>query len=205
VTPRLVVLAKAPLPGRVKTRLIPALGPQGAARLAARMLDDTLARVLAAGIGPVELCTSPAPDHGDWSGYPFPAGLETTDQGQGDLGERMARAAKRCLAGGTPVLLLGTDCPALSPERLRQAAQALDQHDAVLYPARDGGYTLLGLRRYHPSLFEGMPWSTPQLLPTTLATLRDLDWHLWLGETLSDIDEPGDLYLLPEPWRSELV
>ena len=116
----ILVFAKAPIPGRVKTRLIPALGAVGAARLAGRLLDDTLGRALAADIGPVELCASPAVTHSDWAGHVLPAGLATSDQGTGDLGARMARAARRHLGAGWDagrrVLLVGTDCPALSAD-----------------------------------------------------------------------------------------
>jgi hypothetical protein len=121
-TVRIVVFAKAPVAGRVKTRLIPALGAAGAAQLAARMLDQALAQALAATVGPVELCMSLAPGAPEWAGIPLPAGIETSDQGEGDLGARMARAAQRAIARGEAVLLTGTDCPDLSAARLRVAA-----------------------------------------------------------------------------------
>jgi rSAM/selenodomain-associated transferase 1 len=197
-----VVFAKAPVPGRVKTRLIPALGAAGAARLARRMLDHTLAQAVAAGIGPVELCATPAIAHPDWAGYHLPPDVWTSDQGEGDLGKRMARAARRHLDRGEPVLLIGTDCPALSPRRLRDAAQALENHDAALYPARDGGYPLLGLRSFHPSLFANIPWSTPAVAGRTLARLRALGWRPWVGPPLPDIDEPEDLDHLPLAWKA---
>ena len=111
---RVLVFAKAPVPGRVKTRLIPSLGEAGAARLAGRMLDHALGQALAAGFGPVELCASPAFDHADWAGHRLPDGVTTSDQGGGDLGARMGRAAKRSSGVGRQVLLMGTDCPALT-------------------------------------------------------------------------------------------
>ncbi|MEO7105314.1 MAG: DUF2064 domain-containing protein, partial [Rhodoferax sp.] len=92
---RLVIFAKAPVAGAVKTRLIPALGAQGAAALAQRMLLHTLQQALASGAGPVELCMSPAPDAPAWTGIDLPEGIERSDQGEGDLGERMARAVHR--------------------------------------------------------------------------------------------------------------
>jgi hypothetical protein len=104
---RILVFAKAPLPGRVKTRLIPALGAEGAARLARRLLDLALARARAAAVGPVELCMSPGPGYPDWAGIPLPPDIDTRDQGDGDLGERMARAAKRHIDNGESVLLTG--------------------------------------------------------------------------------------------------
>ncbi|MHB1403165.1 MAG: TIGR04282 family arsenosugar biosynthesis glycosyltransferase [Thiobacillus sp.] len=192
-TVRIVIFAKAPVPGRVKTRLIPVLGEAGAARLAARMLDLALDKARAAAVGPVELCMSPAPDSPDWAGIPLPADIETRDQGAGDLGARMARAAQRALAQGEAVLLIGTDCPQLTAARLREAAAQLMSHDAVLHRAADGGYPLLGLRVFDASLFEDIPWSTAAVADLTLERMAALGWNVWLGETLQDIDVPADL------------
>jgi hypothetical protein len=194
---RIVIFAKAPVPGRVKTRLIPALGEAGAARLAARMLAHALEQALKAATGPVELCMSPAPDALEWAVIPLPAGIETSDQGAGDLGERMARAARRTIARGEAVLLIGTDCPELTAARFCEAAAQLSEHEAVLHCAEDGGYPLLGLRAFDASLFEAMPWSTPTVADLTLARMHALQWRVWLGDTLHDIDEAADLAHLP--------
>ncbi|MCC7279026.1 MAG: TIGR04282 family arsenosugar biosynthesis glycosyltransferase [Chromatiaceae bacterium] len=199
---RILVFAKAPVSGRVKTRLIPALGAAGAARLARRLLDHTLAEALAAGCGTVELCASPDFSAPDWAAVPLPPGVTTSLQGDGDLGARLARAARRHLAQGARVLLIGTDCPALSAVCLRAAAAALADHEAALYPALDGGYTLLGLRADHPSLFTAIPWSTAQVAAVTQARMQALGWRVWVGEALPDIDTPADLLQLPE-WLRE--
>ncbi|MBP7649377.1 MAG: TIGR04282 family arsenosugar biosynthesis glycosyltransferase [Phenylobacterium sp.] len=201
---RILVFAKAPVRGRVKTRLIPALGAPGAARLARRLLDHTLAQALAAGSGAVELCASPGFSAPDWAAYPLPPGVATSAQGDGDLGARLARAARRHLAQGACVLLIGTDCPSLSAVRLQAAAVALADHDAALYPALDGGYTLLGLRADHPSLFADIPWSTAQVAAVTRARMQALGWRVWVGEALADIDTPPDLLQLPEWLRQTL-
>ena len=190
---RIVIFAKAPVPGRVKTRLIPALGAAGAAQLAARMLEQALQQALAAAVGPVELCMSPAPDTPEWAVIPLPAGIETSDQREGDLGARMARPTQRAIARGEAVLLTGTDCPDLTADRLRIAAARLARHDAVLHRALDGGYPLLGLRAFDASLFENMPWSTPVVADLTLQRIAALGWKVWVGDTLRDIDEPADL------------
>ncbi len=195
---RILVFAKAPVSGRVKTRLIPALGAPGAARLARRLLDHTLAEAMAAGSGAVELCASPKFSAPDWADYPLPPGVATSAQGDGDLGARLAGAARRHLAQGVPVLLIGADCPALSAVRLQAAAAALADHDAALYPALDGGYTLLGLRADHPSLYAAIPWSTPQVAAVTRGRMQALGWRVWVGEALPDIDTPADLLQLPE-------
>ncbi|HEX8379672.1 MAG TPA: TIGR04282 family arsenosugar biosynthesis glycosyltransferase [Allosphingosinicella sp.] len=188
---RIVVFAKAPVAGRVKTRLIPALGAEGAARLAREMLERTLEEALASGLA-VELCGEP--DAAGW--HSERPGLSLAAQGEGDLGERLARAAKRVLAED-PILLIGADCPELGRGCLRAAAEALEDHDAAIHPAQDGGYALLGLRRFDRSLFDGIEWSTPVVAAQTRARIGALGWSLHVGETLRDIDEPGDLaYLL---------
>ena len=194
---RILIFAKAPLPGRVKTRLIPALGAAGSAALAERMLRHTLEQALAADIGPVELCASPNIDDPDWAAFSLPSGLEFSAQGEGDLGARMARASRRALTRNRCVLLIGTDCPQLSAVRLRAAASALDTHDAAIYPAFDGGYPLLGLRAIHPGLFADMPWSTSAVAGLTLARMQGLQWRVWVGDELADIDAPADLVHLP--------
>jgi hypothetical protein len=184
---RILVFAKAPVPGRVKTRLIPALGAEGAAALARAMLERTLEEALASGL-PVELCGEP--DAAEWN--EARPGLALTAQGSGDLGERLTRAAERALGEG-PILLIGADCPELDRVRLRSAADALEAHEAAIHPAHDGGYALLGLRRFDRSVFDGIEWSTSRVAAQTMARIDALGWSLWVGETLRDVDEPEDL------------
>lgn len=198
---RIIIFAKVPLPGFAKTRLIPALGAQGAADLALRMLDSTLMAACDADIGPVELCVSPAIEDACWHEISLPSRVKTSSQGVGDLGQRLARAAQRALASGQPLLLIGTDCVEICPQLLQQAAQRLQKHDAVIYPSADGGYALLGLRRFDHTLFDGIPWSTAQVCQQTTTRIQDLGWQLAQGDTLHDIDEPADLALLPPHWR----
>jgi len=196
--PRLVIFAKAPQPGHAKTRLIPALGAEGAAALARRMLDHALTQALAAGIGPVELCTSPPPGDPAWEKITIPAAVLRTGQGEGDLGERMARAVRRVTADdGRPVLLMGSDCPALTAAVIREAARQLHTHDALLVPVADGGYVLIGLKSPCPALFGRMPWSTATVAAETLARMAALGLKVWRGPLLHDIDEPADLAQLP--------
>ncbi len=197
---RIVIFAKAPLPGFAKTRLIPALGAQGAADLARRFLMHTLDAALAAQVGAVELCVSPAPANPVWQTLTVPTTVQWTDQGKGDLGERMARAARRTLDAGESVLLIGTDCPELDATQLQRAADALQRNDATLLPTHDGGYVLLGLNRFHPSLFSGIAWSSDSVAAETLDRLSALDWRVATHPTVHDIDEPGDLKWLPDSW-----
>ncbi|TAN85946.1 MAG: glycosyltransferase [Gallionella sp.] len=203
---RIVIFAKAPQPGFAKTRLIPALGAEGAAGLARQMLFNTLHEALAAGIGPVELCVTPEINQAAWQGIRLPAGIEISAQGEGDLGARLARASERALADAGQVLLIGTDCVELSSTLLREAAQALHEYEATIHCTADGGYALLGLKRFEPSLFSDMPWSTDTVAGTTVSRIGRLGWTIRIGQTLHDVDEPEDLeYLQASPfnhWRN---
>ncbi len=202
---QIVIFAKAPQPGQVKTRLIPALGAEGATTLARRMLAHTLQEALAANVGEVELCMSPAPADPAWRSVYLDGNVQQIGQGDGDLGARMARAVARITqqpgslatppttSSGRSVLLIGTDCPFMTAPLLKQAAQQLEEHDAVLLPAHDGGYVLLGLKSPCPELFEHMPWSTSVVAVETLRRMATLNMRVWQGPTLHDIDEPADL------------
>ena len=198
---RVVIFAKAPLAGFAKTHLIPALGRQGAAELAQRLLRHTLREALAAQVGPVELCVTPSPDQAIWQTLSLPGSVHLTDQGEGDLGERMARAARRVMDAGESVLLIGTDCPQLDVARLQQAATALQHTHATLVPAFDGGYVLLGLNQFDASVFSAIAWSTDSVAKETLHRLQQLEWRVTSWPMLHDIDEPSDLTCLPPTWR----
>lgn len=197
---RTIIFVKAPHAGFAKTRLIPALGEEGAARLAQRMLQHTLDSAIAAAIGPVELCVTPEIASPSWAGTEIPQAVEITEQGEGDLGERMARAAQRTLAKDSAALLIGTDCIEMSAKLLREAASALGCKDAVIYPVADGGYALLGLARFHASLFSGIAWSTETVASDTIKRIHALGWALETGALLHDVDEPDDLEYLPAGW-----
>jgi rSAM/selenodomain-associated transferase 1 len=186
--PRIVVFARWPEPGKVKTRLASALGPEGAAAVYRRLLAHTIDVARSSGL-PFELrITGAAPER--FAGE-FGADIVVTEQGEGNLGARMARVQ-------TPVLIVGSDLPALSPDLLREAANALTSREIVLGPARDGGYWLIGQRKPCPWLFTEMAWSTPQVLPETLARCRQRGIEPALLPELADVDEPGDLADWPE-------
>jgi hypothetical protein len=194
---RIIVFAKAPQPGLAKTRLIPALGADGAAALAHRMLDHTLAAALGAGVGAVELCATPDPDDPAWHGIGLPPGIETSVQGDGDLGARLARAAGRGCADGAAVILVGTDCGEMAPSLLRAAAAVLRTGKCVMHPSADGGYALLGLTRFDAHLFADIAWSSATVASATRARFDALGWPLHLGVTVHDIDVAADLAYLP--------
>lgn len=184
----IAVFAKAPVPGYAKTRLIPALGAEGAAALQGRFIARTVATALAAGLGPVTLWCAPDCAHPAFAALRGTVALRR--QAEGDLGSRMAAAFE---AAPRPLLLVGTDCPILTPGHLRSCATALRDHDAVFLPVEDGGYVLVGLRRPVAGIFAGMTWSTPAVMAETRARLRGLGLSWTEPATLWDVDEIADL------------
>jgi len=194
-----VIFAKAPRAGDVKTRLIPALGAQGATELAQRLLQHAIAEAVVADIGTLELCATRS-DEGVWQDIPLAATVTRSEQGEGDLGERLARVAERVIAAGRSVLLIGTDCPGLDAQYLRRVAQALETVDVVMAPTADGGYAALGLNRYDPRLFANIAWSTSSVASETLSRIEQLGWTARRLGMLHDIDEPADLRWVPVGW-----
>ena len=190
-----MVFAKAPVPGRVKTRLVPALSEAGAAHLQRQLIERTLATAQAADLGAVELWCAPDMDQAFFAACATRFGLSLRAQGEGDLGTRMSRALGLALAAGAPGLLIGCDCPAFTPAYLREAANALDGGShAVFGPAEDGGYVLIGLARSPPAqLFEGIAWGTSSVMQETRTRLARLGWRWRELATLWDVDRPEDL------------
>lgn len=189
--PKTVLLTKAPRPGHVKTRLIPLLGPEGAAALQARLIKHALATIRRAALGDVELHGDPADDAFlKFCAAQYRASL--TEQCAGDLGARMHHAFTAA-AHDAGVLLIGSDCPALTARHLREAARALTTDcDAVLVPVEDGGYALIGLRHPEPRLFEDIAWGTSSVLEQTRERLRQTALHWAELETLWDVDTAAD-------------
>lgn len=198
----LIVFAKAPVPGYAKTRLATTLGDEGAARLASRMLGHTLDSALAAALGPIELCCAPDTAHPQFVLAQQSPRISISEQGSGDLGERMERAIARGLEHHRAVLLIGTDAPGLDASALRRAATALRTHEAVAAPASDGGYVLIGLSRRAPGLFAGVAWSTPEVMAQTRTRAGMLGIDLFELPTLHDVDGPADLVHVPAGWLS---
>lgn len=200
---RVIVMAKAPQPGLSKTRLAPALGLEGAARLAGRFLLETVATATRSVVGPVEVCAAPDLAHPVWQALQGQHGCALSVQGPGDLGARMARALAHALGTHPAALLIGTDAPALDEQVLQQAARALDRHDAVFVPTFDGGYALVGLRRFEPRLFEGIAWSTPGVMDATRQALQAAGLSHAELPPLHDVDEPADLAQVPAEWLDD--
>ena len=187
----IAILARAPLAGQAKTRLIPLLGADGAARLQGWLLARTVATAAAADLGPVALWCAGPPDHPDFGRCLGSGKVSLHEQPEGDIGVRMLAAATAAKSPGG-VLVIGTDCPVLTPALLREAATALDGHDAVVFPAEDGGYVLIGMRRPAPELFAGIEWSTGSVMARTRERLAGLGWSWAEPATLWDVDRPAD-------------
>jgi len=187
----LAILAKAPIPGRAKTRLVPALGPAGAARLHERLLRHTLATALAATPGHrITLWTALDHAHPLFLELAKRHDVALRPQPEGDLGKRMNHALVQ--ADG-PALVIGSDCPMLSPALLGTCAEALEDHDAVCLPAEDGGYALIGVRYPDPRLFDAIPWGSERVMAETRERIAALGWRLACPATVWDVDRPEDL------------
>ncbi len=201
---RLIVFTRYPVPGQTKTRLIPALGAEGAATLQRQMTEHTLLAVqnllvdssISAEIR-YTIRTSGCSSEQDqlalmqaWLGTAW----HYQPQGDGDLGDRMAQGfASAFTAGAQRIVTIGIDCPELNAARMRQAFQALQTHDLVLGPATDGGYYLIGLSRFIPELFVDVDWGTGAVLPQTVAIAQSLNLSIAYLDLLTDVDHPEDL------------
>ena len=190
---RLVIFSRYPMPGKAKTRLIPAVGPLPAAALQRRMTEHTIrtARRAAGSDAEIEVRYAGGSERKvrRWLGR----GQRFTPQGQGDLGARMMRTFQQAFARGCRrVVLVGTDCPDLSAGDIRDAFGALRQHDLTLGPSADGGYWLIGMAR-PADVFGGVPWGTSTVLSRTLALAEAGGLSVKLLRTHADVDRPEDL------------
>jgi hypothetical protein len=198
----IIIFAKAPQAGLAKTRLIPSLGPDGAAHLAERMLFHTVEQAMNTGFDHIELCVTPDTTHTAFQTLARLNGkhLLLSRQSDGDLGERMHTALKRTLSAHSSVLLVGTDAPALTTDVLARASLALRTHQAVFVPATDGGYVLAGFTQAYEPLFARMPWSTAQVMQETRRRMQAAGWRWKELPAITDIDEPPDLAHAPPQW-----
>lgn len=187
----LAILAKAPVAGFAKTRLAPALGAERAAALQARFLERAVTTACFAQIGPVSVWAAPDPGHPAFQSLAAAFGIALVRQPDADLGLRMLAALA---AARGPALVIGTDCPALTPAHLRAAADTLTGGiDVVAVPVEDGGYALIGMREPQPQLFTDMPWSTTCVMTETRRRLARLGLSWREPARLWDVDGPEDL------------
>ncbi|MDQ2962142.1 MAG: TIGR04282 family arsenosugar biosynthesis glycosyltransferase [Pseudomonadota bacterium] len=200
-----MIFARAPIPGAVKTRLIPALGAMGAAQLAIRMLGHALQIATDAGLGPVQLHGAPDVQHPALQSAAAAVGATCFAQAPGDLGTRMRWALAAALPLTPRALLVGTDCPALDVGVLREADAALVAGaDCVLVPTADGGFALVGFRREAlaamDEVFAAIAWGSSTVMSSTRDHLARAGLRWTELATLVDIDEPADLEHVPKEW-----
>jgi len=188
-----LIFARAPVAGSVKTRLIPLLGDHGAATLYRSLVERALTVARESGVGPVELWCTPTTDDGFFASCRDRFHVTLHRQGEGDLGARMLNAFEDALTRSRHVLLTGSDCPSLTAADLRAAAGALrDGRDAVLCPVEDGGYVLVGLSQAMSALFDAMTWGTATVMEETRQRLRNLGWRWHELPVHWDLDRPQD-------------
>lgn len=214
---RIIICSRLPQPGNTKTRMIPALGPDGAADLQRQMTRCTLATVDRT--ADLIDCESEVRHTGGTSEQMtevFGSGRCYIPQGEGDLGERLHRAFADAFTDGMHrAVCIGSDCPSLSHDLLSEALRRLDDHDLVIGPATDGGYYLIAMNQAHPDLFVGIDWGTGSVLAQTLARAKALGLRVLQLAELSDVDEPADLEhwqqvnsggdAQPKPWLSVII
>lgn len=193
-----IVFAREPIPGRTKSRLIPALGSEKAAKLADAFICDTLAK--ARELRPAELVIAGSAPGGARRSRYFRQlatryGAWVYDQGPGDLGERMERVLRPFTNSGGAILI-GTDTPTLPSHLLVRSASLLKQAPVVLAPTLDGGYYLLGVRGTLPDIFRGVNWGGSDVMRETLQRLRAHEHHYRVGPWWYDVDRPDDLRIL---------
>ncbi len=196
---QLIVFTRYPEPGKTKTRLIPAVGPEKAAEIHRRMAERAIA-----------MCEEIVKQHQNIKVSVRYAGPEKekfrewlpriknfVSQGGGDLGQRMNNAFVDAFREGSKgVVIIGTDCPGLTREIVEKAFQLLKESPLVLGPARDGGYYLIGLSQPVPEIFKKIAWGTDAVLSETVAAASRLSIKHVLLETLFDVDRPEDLHLI---------
>jgi rSAM/selenodomain-associated transferase 1 len=187
----IAILAKAPIPGLVKTRLIPTIGAHAASALQERLTERAIATSLSADVGPVTLWCSPDATHSTFLKLVMQQRIILKRQPDGDLGARMLAATA---AGSGPALVIGTDCPALTELHLRGAANALREgNEVIIIPAEDGGYVLIGTRTPQPAIFAGIAWGTNTVLAETRARIIEQRLALMEQPPLWDVDTEADL------------
>ena len=195
---QIIVFAREPVLGQVKTRLIPALGIEGATQLYTQLLDHTIDKVLQSQLCPVDICITPESNKEYFLRNNQLDFLQVSWQCPGDLGQKMVDAIAKALKNYSSVILIGSDCPLLNIDDLQQAIIALQENDMVFSPASDGGYVLVGAKSISPLVFENICWGSEIVMQQTRQVL--IDNHIsW--EELSeqhDIDVQDDLKYLPE-------
>lgn len=189
---KILLFAKAPEAGKVKTRLQPQLSPARAARLYQLLLDKVVTNITTADM-PIALWRAGDLDHPCWEKYAKNPLITLHEQNDGDLGQRMKYAAIEGLNDFDKVVLIGADCIDIDKQYLESAVYKLDSNDAAIGPATDGGYVLLALKSVDDEIFSDIAWGSDKVLSQTLAKMDGLNWSYELLPALNDIDRPEDL------------
>ncbi len=203
---RVIVFAKAPIPGKVKTRLLSYMDAQPATTLHEQLVLRSLDTAIQAKVGPVDLWCTPTAEHPFFNRCARKLQVQLHPQPEGDLGKKMSYAFVQTLKRAPMALLIGTDCPSLSSADLKEAKTALQQSTlAVISPSEDGGYVLIGLRQHQPTLFEGVDWGTAYVMDQTRERFRELRWN-WLELPVRwDVDRPEDVERLKREGYGHLI
>lgn len=189
----LIQFARAPLAGQVKTRMIPHLSAAGACALHSELTLWTCRQLLGSGLGKVELSVAGDTQHALFAQCRSLGVSRILRQKGADLGQRMYNAMRCGLARYNRVILVGSDCPAIDADYLRQAVLALDTAPVVLGPAADGGYVLIGARTITQEIFADIPWGSDQVYAKTVAALARVGLGCRELPCQTDIDRPEDL------------
>lgn len=190
----LILFAKAPVPGYAKTRLIPALGEEGAATLAGKLIERTLNTASQLQDADIVLCCAPDCSHECFPQLAETWGVRLQSQVGGDLGQRMTAALDEALQQPGSAVLIGTDCPGLQAGDLETAFAHLEAGcDLVLGRTLDGGYHLIGMKQVYKALFEDMAWSTVEVCGITLQRAQAIGLQVRFTATHQDIDQPEDV------------
>ena len=191
--PRLIVFARVPILGRVKTRLAASIGDEAALAVHRALLATTLERAVEASPGELELCIDGDDPHGECAALARASGARLRRQSGASLGERMDEALTRALGDGCLPVLVGCDAPALKADDLHAAFEALAQVDAVFAPAEDGGYALVGCSRPIAEAFRAIDWGSPTVMAETRVRLTGAGIGWCELRTLWDVDDAEDL------------
>lgn len=199
---KLLIFTKAPILGEVKTRLQPEYSKKQSLKLHEYLALNTLQKVEKLINCEIDLCCTPSRNYIFFLKCENQYPINLVDQLGDNLGERMAFALSSALQTHEKVLIIGTDCPELNESYINQALEKLDEYDAVIGPADDGGYVLLGLKCFSPELFSDINWGTDSVLHQTRNVLKKMNWLWFELEVQYDIDRPEDLkrhqYLINE-------
>jgi len=203
---KIIVLAKAPIAGSAKTRMIPQLGKKGAAKLQHRLLQHTIDMCHRAELADIALYCSPDVQQAVFQQLQQDYAISLHQQQGNDIGQRMLHAIEEQLQQADKVILIGTDCPTLSARHLKAAFNSLSkQNPLAIAPAEDGGYVLIAASAIHPAIFQNIHWSSSRVFIQTQQAVEQLGWAYTQLDTLRDLDTPDDLKYLSNQQRETFL